>query len=151
MNDQVNCLEIQSRKAMRDPNLKVAEEPITVQAIRSILPFSDYNNKNRLNKLRDMVAFFCIIIVFIVLCIVLSDTRPASPIEAAMIKEFNKNLTDFGVTYKELITEWTSQKPFPLKESVNKNLISIDKSFAIGNLTLSLDQVNVAIGPKLAQ
>ena len=119
MNDQVNCLEIQSRKAMRDPNLKVAEEPITVQAIRSILPFSDYNNKNRLNKLRDMVAFFCIIIVFIVLCIVLSDTRPASPIEAAMIKEFNKNLTDFGVTYKELITEWTSQKPFPLKESVN--------------------------------
>jgi len=74
----------------------VAEESIKLQAIRSILPFADYNNKNRLNKIRDFCCLFFLVLITIVLIIIFTDTRPAGPIEDDMIKEFAKNISMYG-------------------------------------------------------
>ena len=66
-----------------------------------------------------------------------------------MIAEFDKNVTYY--VNDDVTKVWTQQKPFPLKESISNNLISIDKAFAINNLTLSLQSVEVPIGLKLGQ
>ena len=88
-----------------------------------------------------------IIVLAVVLTLVLTDTRPASPIELDMIAEFDKNVSAF---VKDDVTKvWTEMKPFPVRALISTNKIIIDETFEVNNLTMTLSNINIPIGPKL--
>ena len=81
------------------------------------------------------------------LSLILTDTRPASPIELDMIAEFDKNVSDF---VKDDVTKvWKEMKPFPVRNLISTNKITIDETFEVNNLTMTLSNINIPIGPKL--
>jgi hypothetical protein len=87
------------------------------------------------------------IVAAVVLTFLFTDTRPASPIESDMIKEFEKTVKNY--VNDDVNKIWTYAKPFPLKTLVTGRKITIDKAFKVNNLTMNLENVNVPIGPKL--
>jgi hypothetical protein len=66
-----------------------------------------------------------------------------------MIAEFDKNVSDF---VKDDVTKvWTEMKPFPVRNLISTNKITIDETFEVNNLTMTLSNIEIPIGPKLMQ
>jgi hypothetical protein len=88
-----------------------------------------------------------VIVLAVSLSLIFTDTRPASPIELDMIAEFDKNVSDF---VKDDVTKvWTEMKPFPVRNLISTNKITIDETFEVNNLTMTLSNINIPIGSKL--